>query len=96
MSQVTGEYVLPERATRREWVGLAVLTLAALVYAMDLTVLKVAAAQVAFLDAIHFVAAVATVGAVVTSIGAAVALRGVPARPEPAVEMDTAPTGATG
>ena len=55
----------------------------------------VAVAQVAFIDAIHFVAAVATVGAVVTAIGAAVALRSVPARPEPAIEMDTAPTGAT-
>jgi MFS transporter, DHA2 family, multidrug resistance protein len=36
------EYVVPERATRREWIGLAVLTLAALVYAMDLTVLNLA------------------------------------------------------
>ena len=42
MGQVTGEYVVPPRATRREWVGLAVLTLAALVYAMDLTVLNLA------------------------------------------------------
>jgi DHA2 family multidrug resistance protein-like MFS transporter len=50
----------------------------------------VAAAQVAFIDAIHFVAAVATVGAVVTAIGAAVALRSVPARPESASEVDTA------
>jgi DHA2 family multidrug resistance protein-like MFS transporter len=32
----------PARATRREWIGLAVLTLAALVYAMDLTVLNLA------------------------------------------------------
>ncbi|MGH2489496.1 MAG: MFS transporter, partial [Candidatus Limnocylindria bacterium] len=32
----------PPRATRREWIGLAVLTLAALVYAMDLTVLNLA------------------------------------------------------
>src|ERR671918_1642620 len=31
---------VPARATRREWVGLGVLTLAALVYAMDLTVLN--------------------------------------------------------
>ena len=31
MGQVTGEYQVPARATRREWTGLAVLTLAALV-----------------------------------------------------------------
>ena len=42
MGQVTGEYEVPARATRREWTGLAVLTLAALVYAMDLTVLNLA------------------------------------------------------
>ena len=42
METVTNEYVVPERATRREWIGLAVLTLAALVYAMDLTVLNLA------------------------------------------------------
>ena len=40
--QVTNENLVPERATRREWIGLAVLTLAALVYAMDLTVLNLA------------------------------------------------------
>jgi len=56
----------------------------------------VAAAQVAFIDAIHFVAAVATIGAVVTAIGAAAALRSVSARPAPAIEVDTAePVGAT-
>ncbi|HEY7847361.1 MAG TPA: MFS transporter [Candidatus Limnocylindria bacterium] len=33
---------VPARATRREWIGLGVLTLAALVYAMDLTVLNLA------------------------------------------------------
>ncbi len=33
---------IPARATSREWIGLAVLTLAALVYAMDLTVLNLA------------------------------------------------------
>jgi len=33
---------VPVRATRREWMGLGVLTLAALVYAMDLTVLNLA------------------------------------------------------
>ncbi len=42
MTQMSDEYVVPERATRREWIGLAVLTLAALVYAMDLTVLNLA------------------------------------------------------
>ncbi len=39
---MTGEYAVPPRATRREWIGLGVLTLAALVYAMDLTVLNLA------------------------------------------------------
>ncbi|HEX2221139.1 MAG TPA: MFS transporter [Candidatus Limnocylindria bacterium] len=39
---MTGASAVPPRATRREWVGLAVLTLAALVYAMDLTVLNLA------------------------------------------------------
>jgi DHA2 family multidrug resistance protein-like MFS transporter len=39
---MTREYVVPPRATSREWIGLAVLTLAALVYAMDLTVLNLA------------------------------------------------------
>ena len=39
---MTGDTAIPERATRREWIGLAVLTLAALVYAMDLTVLNLA------------------------------------------------------
>src|SRR5215208_3125659 len=33
---------VPARATSRQWIGLAVLTLAALVYAMDLTVLNLA------------------------------------------------------
>ena len=42
MDQPTSEYEVPQRATRREWIGLAVLTLAALVYAMDLTVLNLA------------------------------------------------------
>ena len=32
----------PPQATRREWIGLAVLTLACLLYAMDLTVLHLA------------------------------------------------------
>jgi DHA2 family multidrug resistance protein-like MFS transporter len=48
----------------------------------------VAAAQVAFIDAIHFVAVVATVGAALTAIGAAAALRGVAARSEPVSEGD--------
>ena len=39
---MTDDSTVPERATRREWIGLAVLTLAALVYAMDLTVLNLA------------------------------------------------------
>ena len=42
MDQPRNEYVVPKRATQREWIGLAVLTLAALVYAMDLTVLNLA------------------------------------------------------
>ena len=42
MNQMTGESAVPQRATQREWIGLAVLTLAALVYAMDLTVLNLA------------------------------------------------------
>ena len=42
MNDMTGESAVPQRATSREWIGLAVLTLAALVYAMDLTVLNLA------------------------------------------------------
>ncbi len=42
MAEVTNASGVPARATRREWIGLAVLTLAALVYAMDLTVLNLA------------------------------------------------------
>jgi MFS transporter, DHA2 family, multidrug resistance protein len=42
MNDVTGDNAVPARATRREWIGLGVLTLAALVYAMDLTVLNLA------------------------------------------------------
>src|ERR671914_2323721 len=42
MSDITGGNAVPQRATRREWIGLGVLTLAALVYAMDLTVLNLA------------------------------------------------------
>src|SRR5687767_13034286 len=36
------ETPVPERATRREWIGLSVLSLACLLYAMDLTVLHLA------------------------------------------------------
>jgi DHA2 family multidrug resistance protein-like MFS transporter len=39
---MTGGNAVPPRATRREWIGLGVLTLAALVYSMDLTVLNLA------------------------------------------------------
>ncbi len=42
MADLTYDTGVPARATRREWIGLAVLTLAALVYAMDLTVLNLA------------------------------------------------------
>jgi DHA2 family multidrug resistance protein-like MFS transporter len=42
MDQMASESAIPARATSREWIGLAVLTLAALVYAMDLTVLNLA------------------------------------------------------
>jgi DHA2 family multidrug resistance protein-like MFS transporter len=56
----------------------------------------VTAAQTAFVDAIHFVAAVAAIGAALTAIGAAVALRNVPARVEPAAEGGAPePLGAT-
>ena len=62
----------------------------------ELGVAVVAAAQTAFIDAIHFVAAVAVLLAVVTAIAAAVALRGVAARSEPAQDEPTAePVGAT-
>ena len=46
MGQSTGRDVVPPKATRREWIGLAVLTLAALVYAMDLTVLNLAVPRI--------------------------------------------------
>ena len=56
----------------------------------------VAAAQTAFIDAIHFVAVVASIGAIVTAIVATAALRGVPARAEPADEEGAAePIAAT-
>jgi DHA2 family multidrug resistance protein-like MFS transporter len=42
MTETTVSGAVPARATRREWIGLGVLTLAALVYAMDLTVLNLA------------------------------------------------------
>ena len=56
----------------------------------ELAAALVASAQVAFVDALHFVAAVAAIGAVVTAIGAALALRGVDARTEPATDEATA------
>jgi DHA2 family multidrug resistance protein-like MFS transporter len=46
MDQKTDESAIPARATSREWIGLAVLTLAALVYAMDLTVLNLAVPRI--------------------------------------------------
>jgi DHA2 family multidrug resistance protein-like MFS transporter len=46
----------------------------------ELAAALVAAAQSAFVDAIHVVAVVSGVGAVLTAIAAALALRGVPAR----------------
>src|ERR671914_1278463 len=45
MNQMTD---IPARATSREWIGLAVLLLAALVYAMDLTVLNLAIPRISF------------------------------------------------
>ena len=42
MADMTNTHEIPPRATSREWIGLGVLTLAALVYAMDLTVLNLA------------------------------------------------------
>ena len=42
MTEMTAENAAPAKATSREWIGLGVLTLAALVYAMDLTVLNLA------------------------------------------------------
>jgi DHA2 family multidrug resistance protein-like MFS transporter len=57
----------------------------------------VAAAQVAFVDSIHVVAVVSGIGAVATAIGAAIALRGVPARTEAAEREAAVPevVGAT-
>jgi DHA2 family multidrug resistance protein-like MFS transporter len=40
--QTTGPNTRPQRATRREWIGLAVIALPCLLYAMDLTVLTLA------------------------------------------------------
>ena len=42
MTATTTEATPPAKATRREWLGLAVLALAALMYVMDLTVLHLA------------------------------------------------------
>jgi DHA2 family multidrug resistance protein-like MFS transporter len=52
----------------------------------DLGAAVIAASQTAFVDALHLVAAVAVVGALVTAIAAALALWRVPARAEPAPE----------
>src|SRR4029079_14240335 len=49
----------------------------------ELAAQVVGAAQVAFVDALHLVAAVAAVGALGTAIMAAIALRKVPARSQP-------------
>jgi DHA2 family multidrug resistance protein-like MFS transporter len=46
VAELTNPIGVPPRATRREWIGLAVLTLAALVYAMDLTVLNLAVPRI--------------------------------------------------
>ena len=42
MNQPAPAFAAPQRATRREWTGLAVLALACLLYVMDLTVLHLA------------------------------------------------------
>ena len=42
MAQSDGQTTQPRRATRREWIGLAVIALPCLLYAMDLTVLTLA------------------------------------------------------
>jgi DHA2 family multidrug resistance protein-like MFS transporter len=55
----------------------------------------VAAAQVAFVDALHLVAAVAAILALITAIVAAAALRTVPARSEPAPDAAQSPAVAT-
>src|SRR5687768_5957527 len=46
MEAMTNEQAVPAQATRKEWIGLAVLTLAALVYSMDLTVLNLAISRI--------------------------------------------------
>jgi DHA2 family multidrug resistance protein-like MFS transporter len=53
-----------------------------------------AAAEIAFVDALHIVAAVAVVGAAITAVVAAIALWKVPARSEPLDESMPAPVGA--
>jgi len=59
----------------------------------ELAAALVAAAQTAFVDAIHFVAVVSIVGAALTAVAAAIALRGVPARSEPALGEEGIPEG---
>jgi DHA2 family multidrug resistance protein-like MFS transporter len=56
----------------------------------ELAAAVVTAAQAAFLDALHLVAAVAAVGAVVTAVAAAIALWKVPPRSEKPAEPDSA------
>jgi hypothetical protein len=53
----------------------------------------VAAARVAFLDALHLVAAVAAVGAVLTAIAATIALWKVPPRSEEPADAEVAVAG---
>jgi MFS transporter, DHA2 family, multidrug resistance protein len=59
-----------------------------------LAAVVVAVAQTAFVDAIRVVAAVSAALAIFAAIGAAAALRTVPARSEPEPEEGTAPTPA--
>jgi DHA2 family multidrug resistance protein-like MFS transporter len=61
----------------------------------ELAAAVVSAAQVAFVDALHLVAAVAGIGAVVTAVLAAVMLRGVAPRSEPVDEVASTPVAAT-
>ena len=61
----------------------------------ELAAALVSAAQIAFVDALHFVAAVAAIGAAVTAIVATLALRSVRARSEPESEGGTAEASAT-
>jgi DHA2 family multidrug resistance protein-like MFS transporter len=57
----------------------------------ELATAVVASAQVAFVDALHLVAVVAAVGAVITAILAVISLWKVPARSEPPAQEAAAP-----